>query len=101
MARTAAFLGCEYDRKRLEASIPAMVPPGFSGRLRLLLAPSGAISVQLSPLPAMPDGVVSVALAPLPVSDDDWRLRHKTSDRGFYDSARAASGAFEVVFVRP
>jgi para-aminobenzoate synthetase/4-amino-4-deoxychorismate lyase len=100
MARTAAFLGCEYDRKYLETSIPAMIPPGFSGRLRLLLAPSGAIAVQLSPPPAMPGGVASVALAPLPVRDDDWRLRHKTSDRGFYDTARAASGAFEVVFVR-
>jgi para-aminobenzoate synthetase/4-amino-4-deoxychorismate lyase len=34
----------------------------------------------------------------LPVGPDDWRLRHKTSDRGFYDAARLACGAFEVVF---
>ena len=101
IARTAAFLACEVDRKQLETSIPAMVPTGFSGRLRLLLAPSGAICVQLSPPPAKLCGVVRVALAPLPVAPDDWRLRHKTSDRGFYDAARAASGAFEVVFVRP
>lgn len=101
MARTAAFLGSKHDRKHLETAIPAMVAPGFSGRLRLLLAPSGAICVQLSPLPAMPGGAVSVAVAPLPVSEDDWRLRHKTTDRGFYDAARAASGAFDVVFVRP
>jgi para-aminobenzoate synthetase/4-amino-4-deoxychorismate lyase len=78
-----------------------MVPPGFSGRLRLLLAPSGAASVQLSPLPADPEGVVRVAVAPLPVAPDDWRLRHKTTDRGFYDAARVASRAFEVVFTRP
>jgi para-aminobenzoate synthetase/4-amino-4-deoxychorismate lyase len=34
----------------------------------------------------------------LPVGSDDWRLRHKTSDRGFYDRPRRDSGAFEVVF---
>jgi para-aminobenzoate synthetase/4-amino-4-deoxychorismate lyase len=100
MAKTAAFLGCKYDRKLLETSIPAMIPCGFSGRLRLLLAPSGATAVQLSPLPAAPHDMVSVALVPLPVGEDDWRLRHKTTDRGFYDAARAASGAFDVVFVR-
>jgi para-aminobenzoate synthetase/4-amino-4-deoxychorismate lyase len=57
--------------------------------------------VQLSPAPAAPTLPVRVAVAPLPVTADDWRLRHKTSDRGFYDAARIASGAFEVVFVRP
>ena len=39
-----------------------------------------------------------MALMRLPVSPDDWRLRHKTSDRGFYDAARRGAGVFEVVF---
>ncbi len=34
----------------------------------------------------------------LPVAASDFRLRHKTSNRGFYDDARRASGAFEAVF---
>ena len=38
---------------------------------------------------------------PLPVDPADFRLRHKTSDRGFYDAARTEAGAFEVLFVRP
>jgi para-aminobenzoate synthetase/4-amino-4-deoxychorismate lyase len=29
------------------------------------------------------------------------RLRHKTTDRAFYDAARAASGAFECLFRDP
>ena len=29
---------------------------------------------------------------------DDFRLRHKTSDRAFYDEARDAAGTFEIVF---
>jgi para-aminobenzoate synthetase/4-amino-4-deoxychorismate lyase len=28
----------------------------------------------------------------------DFRLAHKTSDRGFYDEARAAAGTFEILF---
>jgi para-aminobenzoate synthetase/4-amino-4-deoxychorismate lyase len=44
--------------------------------------------------------LVSVAVAALPVAPDDWRLRHKTTDRGFYDAARQEGGAFEMVFTR-
>ena len=50
--------------------------------------------------PTPPAEPVAVALAPLPVAPDDFRLRHKTSDRAFYDEARAAAGAFEVLFAR-
>ncbi|ARS28617.1 aminodeoxychorismate synthase component I [Sphingomonas sp. KC8] len=67
-------------------------------RVRLLLAPSGAMAVEVRPLPANP-AVAMVVLAPRPVAGDDFRLCHKTSDRGFYDEARRAGGAFEVVFV--
>ena len=41
---------------------------------------------------------MAVALAALPVASGDFRLRHKTTDRGFYEAARAAAGAFELVF---
>ncbi|HAV81920.1 MAG TPA: aminodeoxychorismate synthase, component I, partial [Erythrobacter sp.] len=39
----------------------------------------------------------------LPVDPGDWRLRHKSSDRGFYDEARRvaqAHDADEALFVR-
>lgn len=68
-------------------------------RVRLLLSPSGAMAIEVRPLPASPR-LASVALAPLPVAASDFRLRHKTSDRTFLDAARrAADGAFEVLFV--
>jgi para-aminobenzoate synthetase/4-amino-4-deoxychorismate lyase len=38
-------------------------------------------------------------LTPLPVASSDFRLRHKTTDRAFYDQARAAESAYEVIFV--
>jgi para-aminobenzoate synthetase/4-amino-4-deoxychorismate lyase len=101
LAASARRLGMALDTgaldRRLDAAIAALTAPA---RLRMLLAASGALSVQASPLPAPPTEPVTVALAPLPVTPGDWRLAHKTTDRAFYDDARRASGAFEVVFVR-
>ena len=67
----------------------------------MLVASSGAICVQLSPAPGAISGAVEVAAVASPVNSGDWRLRHKTTDRGFYDDARRGSGAFEVVLERP
>ena len=36
---------------------------------------------------ALATGPVKCAVLPLPVDDGDWRLRHKTTDRGFYNEA--------------
>ena len=47
-------------------------------RIRLLLAPSGAIAIHVSPLPATPPQV-SVAIVPHQVAPCDFRLHHKTS----------------------
>jgi para-aminobenzoate synthetase/4-amino-4-deoxychorismate lyase len=37
----------------------------------------------------------------LPVSPDDFRLRYKTSNRSFYETARKAAGTFEVALTDP
>jgi para-aminobenzoate synthetase/4-amino-4-deoxychorismate lyase len=41
---------------------------------------------------------VRVAIAPRPVAAGDFRLAHKTTNRGFYDEARDRGGAFETLF---
>lgn len=101
LAQSAAFLGHRFDpgavNSALDRAIAGLEAPA---RVRLLVAQGGAASIATGPLPA-PPAVVAVALVPLPVPISDWRLRHKTSDRAFYDDARRASGGFEVVFVRP
>ncbi|MCA3254458.1 MAG: aminodeoxychorismate synthase component I [Alphaproteobacteria bacterium] len=79
----------------------AVMPEPAPRRVRLVLARSGEVSVQVAPVPAASEGPVAVRVVPLPVPVSDARLRHKTTDRAFYDEARAASGAFEVVFARP
>ena len=70
-------------------------------RIRLLAARSGRIAIETGPAPATLPHPLRVALVPLPVAPGDFRLRHKTSDRGFLDRARTASGADEVAFVDP
>ena len=66
-----------------------------------MLAHSGQMAIEVGPLHATPEGPVEVAFVPLPVATDDFRLRHKTTDRIFYAKARNAAGAFEVVFHDP
>lgn len=100
MKESAALLGFSFDRHEARNELQAATfRLREAARIRLLLAKSGAVAIEVGPLPPAPDGPVAVAVVPLPVADDDWRLSHKTSDRRFYDAARAAAGTFEVVFV--
>jgi len=101
---SAAELGFAFDRhdtrNRIQALCFELEAPA---RLRLLLARSGAIALETAPLPAPQEGVAECIALPLPVVPGDWRLRHKTTDRGFYDEARAvaeAQGAREALLVR-
>ena len=70
-------------------------------RIRLVLAPGGAVAIEVGPAPEAPAEPVTVAVVPLPVAPADLRLHHKTSDRGFYDASRRAAGTFEVIYRRP
>jgi para-aminobenzoate synthetase/4-amino-4-deoxychorismate lyase len=69
--------------------------------VRLLLSKTGAMAIQVKPFEDPVETPVSASLAPLPVDPGDFRLRYKTSDRHFYDKARATCGAYEAVFVDP
>lgn len=100
MKASADALGFAFDRhaarNELQAATFRLRRPA---RIRLLAGRGGEMAVEVRAMPAAPAGPVGVALAPLPVDRGDFRLRHKTTERGFYDDARRASGAFEVAFV--
>ena len=99
MKGSAGAFGFPFSRHDVRNELQAATfRLGGERKLRLLLSRSGAIAVESRPLPASPEEPVPVALAPLPVASDDFRLRHKSSARAFYDEARVASGAFEVIF---
>src|SRR3546814_9756432 len=57
------------------------------------------MAIQVSPLPTIPAGPVEVAIVASTISPDDFRSRHKTSDRAFHDAPRKAAGTFEIAFV--
>ena len=102
MRASALVLGFRFDRHGARNELQAATfRLRGAARIRLLLAQSGAIAIEVGPAPVPYDRPLRVALVPLPVDLDDYRLRHKTSDRGFYDAARIAAGTDEVVFVRP
>ncbi|QIG81707.1 aminodeoxychorismate synthase component I [Sphingosinithalassobacter tenebrarum] len=98
MKASALELGFSFDRhttrNELQAATFRLRAPS---RIRLVLARSGAIAIGIAPMPARPEGTVRTAFAALPVARDDFRLRHKTTRRGFYDAARRP-GIFETLF---
>ena len=100
--RSADALGFAFDRHDARNELQAATFALRAGRVvRLMLSRSGSIAIEVRPLPRSPEEPVEVAVVPLPVEAGDFRLTHKTSDRSFYDEARRAAGAFEVVFVNP
>ena len=100
MKASADALDFAFDRhdarNELQAATFYLKRPS---RLRLLLSRTGAMAIETRPLPDAPAEPVPVRLVALPVDPSDFRLRHKTSDRRFYDEAR--QGAFEALFVDP
>jgi para-aminobenzoate synthetase/4-amino-4-deoxychorismate lyase len=104
MKASAAELGFAFDRHAARNQIQALCfELDTPARLRLLLARSGATTLQTAPLPAPCDGPVECALVPLPVVTGDWRLRHKSTDRGFYEMSLELAkdaGAGEALLIR-
>lgn len=102
---SAKELGFGFDRHALRNAIQALAFESEApARLRLMVARSGACSVELGKMPSPLADPAVCAVLTLPVDSGDWRLRHKTSDRGFYeDGLRAArvAGADEALFLRP
>ena len=99
LKRSADSLGFAFNRhgtrNELQAATFRLREPR---RIRLMLAASGAIAIETRSCPAT-KAAMDVAIQPLPVDSADFRLRHKTTDRAFYDKARMSSGRDEVVFV--
>lgn len=104
MKASAAELGHAFDRHAARNQIQALCfELDRPAKVRLVSSRSGAIALEAAPLPnALPDPALCAVL-PMPVVSEDWRLRHKTSDRGFYEDALAVArdaGAHEALLIR-
>jgi para-aminobenzoate synthetase/4-amino-4-deoxychorismate lyase len=103
MKASAAELGFAFDRHALRNAIHVLCfDLDAPSRVRLVVSRSGAHALDAAPLPDPLPSPALCAVLPLPVAEGDWRLRHKSSDRHFYEDAlRAArrSGAHEALFL--
>ena len=104
MKASAAELGFSFDRhearNQMHACCFVLDRPS---KVRLMAARSGALALQTSAMPEAWPNPATCIILPLPVDQGDWRLRHKTSDRGFYEDAAAIArrnAAHEALFVR-
>jgi para-aminobenzoate synthetase/4-amino-4-deoxychorismate lyase len=101
---SAAELGFAFDRHAVRNAIQALCfEADAPARLRLMVSRGGAYSLELSPLPTPLPVPLTCAVLPIPVDPGDWRLRHKSSDRDFYElglQAAQAAGADEALFLR-
>ncbi|MCW1382078.1 aminodeoxychorismate synthase component I [Novosphingobium sp. KCTC 2891] len=101
---SAAELGFAFDRHAVRNAIHALCfDLDAPSKVRLLVSRGGAHALEAAPLPPRFTGPVACAVLPLPVSDGDWRLRHKSTDRGFYEEALSVArgaNAQEALFVR-
>jgi len=97
---SADLFGFSFDRHSARNDLQAATfRLREAARVRLLLGSGGHVAVEVLPMPPMLAGPAVVRVVPLPVDPADFRLRHKTTDRAFYDEARGRS--FEVVFALP
>lgn len=101
---SADELGFAFDRHAVRNAIQALCfEADAPAKVRLVTARSGAYTLELGELPAAFAGPAACAVMRLPIDTGDWRLRHKSSDRGFYDTglkAAHAAGAHEALFLR-
>jgi para-aminobenzoate synthetase/4-amino-4-deoxychorismate lyase len=99
VASSAVAFGFECDRHQLRDRLHESI---FNldrlSKIRLMVSRHGAQAVEIRPLEDVTEWRVGVV--PLPVDAGDFRLRHKMSDRTFYDDARRGRpDCDEVVFV--
>jgi para-aminobenzoate synthetase/4-amino-4-deoxychorismate lyase len=102
MKASAAALDFHFDRHAARNELQAATF-GRKQRsmVRLLLSRSGAMAIQVKRFEDPDETPVPVSVRDLPVQPSDFRLRHKTTDRRFYDRARQEEGFYETVFVDP
>lgn len=104
MKASAETLGFAFDRHALRNQIQALCfELDAPAKVRLMVSRSGASALEAGSLPAPLAEPIKVVALPHPLDPSDWRLMHKTSDRGFYEDALRAArslGADEALLVR-
>jgi para-aminobenzoate synthetase/4-amino-4-deoxychorismate lyase len=97
MKTSAAALEFEFDRHAARNTIQAITfHQDTPAMVRLMLAKSGVVAIELRPLPEPLAEPVPCQLVPMTANAQDYRLHHKTSDRRVYAVNGLADGAHPV-----
>ncbi len=101
MKASAAALEFEFDRHAARNTIQAITfHQDQPAKVRLMLSRSGAIAIELQPMPEPLIEPVQVKLVPMSAHPQDYRLHHKTSDRSVY-AAPGLNGSAQPIFHDP
>jgi 4-amino-4-deoxychorismate lyase len=91
------FPGADRAQEKLAEELPNELPMLGPLRVRLTLAGSGEIAVTTAPFTPLPENTVwRVAIASTRLDSANKLLRHKTSRREIYETARAEYPATEA-----
>lgn len=100
LGHSADDLGFRFDRhalrNELQAATFALIKPA---RVRVLLGRDGEVAIEVREKRSWPQAIVPVCIRKRAIPADDIRLRHKTTDRSFYNEALEAGGTPEVLLV--
>ncbi|MEQ8741907.1 aminodeoxychorismate synthase component I [Parasphingorhabdus sp.] len=97
MKTSAAALQFEFDRHAARNAIQAITfHQDTPAMVRLHLGQSGALAIELKPMPAPQDGPVRCQLVPMQADRQDFRLHHKTSDRRAYKIEGLGEGVHPI-----
>jgi para-aminobenzoate synthetase/4-amino-4-deoxychorismate lyase len=97
MKQSAAALEFEFDRHAARNTIQAITfHQDTPAMVRLMLAKTGVVAIELRPLPEPLPEPVPCQLAPMAANAQDYRLHHKTSDRRVYQVNGLADGTHPV-----
>lgn len=99
MARSAQELGFAFDAAQVRALLAQNAGP-TPQRARLTLAKDGTLDLSTAQMPPAATGW-RFAIHPTRLSSEDALLRHKTTQRALYDTARAnlPAGVDEWIFL--
>jgi 4-amino-4-deoxychorismate lyase len=98
LKKSADELGFAFDRHGARNELQAATfRLREKSRVRVMASRGGALAIEVRGYRTWPQPIMQVAAVQRPVAADDWRLRHKTTERSFYRDALERGGTFEVL----
>ena len=90
LENSALTLGFDFDARSIDAALAALPPATAPQRVRLLYHRDGSASAEAFPFTAIAEGTTwQLRVARQKLNSTDRLLRHKTSRRTAYESARS------------